>query len=201
MADRSGYVDAVRPGSTCVPGGYDVVLQALRLWPTSGRRPGTVLVGPGVASWGIVSDIDDTVMVTRCRGRCRGWNTFVLHERARGVVPGMADCTPSARRRPGAPVVYLSTGAWNVAPTLRRFLRRHGTRRAAAAHRLGADQQRLVPQRAGATSGPRSPRLVRELPHVRWLLVGDDGQHDPQLYAEFAAPRAPTTSPRSRSGA
>ena len=23
-------------------------------------------------------------------------------------------------------------------------------------------------------------------PHVRWLLVGDDGQHDPEIYAEFA---------------
>jgi phosphatidate phosphatase APP1 len=22
---------------------------------------------------------------------------------------------------------------------------------------------------------------------VRWLLVGDDGQHDPQLYGDFAA--------------
>jgi len=23
-------------------------------------------------------------------------------------------------------------------------------------------------------------------PHVRWLLVGDDGQRDPEIYAEFA---------------
>ena len=29
-------------------------------------------------------------------------------------------------------------------------------------------------------------RLAIELPNVRWLLVGDDGQHDPQIYAEFA---------------
>ena len=29
-------------------------------------------------------------------------------------------------------------------------------------------------------------RLVDELPQVRWLLVGDDGQHDPELYAEVA---------------
>jgi phosphatidate phosphatase APP1 len=29
--------------------------------------------------------------------------------------------------------------------------------------------------------------LSRELPEVRWLLVGDDGQHDPSLYAEAAS--------------
>ena len=29
--------------------------------------------------------------------------------------------------------------------------------------------------------------LAADLPAIRWLLVGDDGQHDPSLYAEFAA--------------
>ena len=29
-------------------------------------------------------------------------------------------------------------------------------------------------------------RLVTELPNVRWFLVGDDGQHDPEIYADFA---------------
>ena len=29
-------------------------------------------------------------------------------------------------------------------------------------------------------------RLAEEFPDVRWLLVGDDGQHDPDLYSEFA---------------
>ena len=28
---------------------------------------------------------------------------------------------------------------------------------------------------------------MREFPDVRWLLIGDDGQHDQQIYAEFAA--------------
>ncbi len=29
-------------------------------------------------------------------------------------------------------------------------------------------------------------RLAGEFPEVRWLLVGDDGQHDEEIYAEFA---------------
>jgi phosphatidate phosphatase APP1 len=32
-------------------------------------------------------------------------------------------------------------------------------------------------------------RLARDFPDITWLLVGDDGQHDPQLYAEFAEAR------------
>ncbi len=54
------------------------------------------------------------------------WNTFVLDEHARMAVPGMAVLYERlVTANPGAPVFYLSTGAWNVAPTLSRFLSRH----------------------------------------------------------------------------
>src|SRR5690606_23514818 len=28
-------------------------------------------------------------------------------------------------------------------------------------------------------------RLATEFPHVRWLLIGDDGQHDEAIYTQF----------------
>ena len=41
--------------------------------------------------FGILSDIDDTVMVTALpRPMLAAWNTFVLDEHARTAVPGMA---------------------------------------------------------------------------------------------------------------
>ena len=112
------------------------------------------------------------------------WNTFVKHEGARQVVPGMA---PMYREllgeQPGTPIVYVSTGAWNTAPTLNRFLRNHGYPVGpAAADRLGSDQHRLVPQRAGAQARV-ADRLAEDFPNIRWILVGDDGQHDPKIYA------------------
>ena len=27
---------------------------------------------------------------------------------------------------------------------------------------------------------------MRTFPNIQWILVGDDGQHDPEIYAEFA---------------
>ena len=55
------------------------------------------------------------------------WNTFVRHEQARHIVPGMAPLYRDLLAdHPGAPIFYLSTGAWNTAPTLTRFLKRHG---------------------------------------------------------------------------
>jgi phosphatidate phosphatase APP1 len=30
-------------------------------------------------------------------------------------------------------------------------------------------------------------RLAREFPHVKWMLIGDDGQHDDDLYTAFTS--------------
>ena len=87
------------------------------------------------------------------------WNTFVRDEQARRVVPGMAEMYRELLAdHPGAPMFYVSTGAWNTAPTLTRFLGRHGYPPGpAAADRLGADQHRLVPQRPGAQADRPAP--------------------------------------------
>jgi phosphatidate phosphatase APP1 len=90
------------------------------------------------------------------------------------------------RRHPDTPFVYLSTGAWNVAPPLQHFLARHGY---PPGPMLMTDWG-PTPEgwfRSGREHKRRElRRLLDELPQVRWLLVGDDGQHDPELYAEAA---------------
>ena len=88
---------------------------------------------------------------------------------------------------PGAPVFYLSTGAWNVAPTLTRFLSRHLY---PAGPLLLTDWGPTADRwfRSGREHKRATlARLAREFPDVRWLLIGDDGQHDQEIYREFAA--------------
>ena len=115
------------------------------------------------------------------------WNTFFRHEGTRRAVPGMATMYRELlAEHPGAPIVYVSTGAWNLVPALTRFLRRAGYPLGPMLmtdwgptntgwFRSGQDHQRAALH-----------RLARELPEVRWVLIGDDGQHDPSLYGEFA---------------
>jgi phosphatidate phosphatase APP1 len=146
------------------------------------------VVDPAVR-FGILSDIDDTVMVTALpRPLLAAWNTFVLDEHARRAVAGMAVLYDRlVREHPESPVIYLSTGAWNVAPTLRRFL----SRNLYPAGPLlltdwGPTSDRLF--RSGRQHKRESlAHLAEEFPDIRWLLIGDDGQHDETLYGEFAA--------------
>jgi len=136
-----------------------------------------------------VSDIDDTVMVTALpRPLLAAWNTFVLDENARSAVPGMAVLYERlVTAHPDAPVIYLSTGAWNVAPTLTRFLSRNlyppGP---LLLTDWGPTTDRWF--RSGqAHKRAALERLAAEFPDVRWLLIGDDGQHDQEIYGDFGA--------------
>jgi phosphatidate phosphatase APP1 len=178
--DRGGYLDH-RLAIDLPPG-----LHHLTLRTQDGRtaRAPVHVVGPD-SRVGLVSDIDDTVMVTRLpRPLVAAWNVLVRDENAREPVPGMAELYRAlCRTDPELPVMYLSTGAWNAAPAIGRFL-----------HRNSYPTGTLLMTDWGPTntgwfrSGPRHKvtqlrRLFAELPNVRWVLVGDDGQRDPEIYA------------------
>lgn len=183
VADRSGVVDVVLP-SSLPPGEHRVQISTGHGEPFDAA----VLVhGPG-AGHGLVSDVDDTVMVTWLpRPLLAAWNAFVRHESARREVPGMAGLYRRLTDRfEGLAVWYLSTGAWNAAPALSRFLHRHGYPWGPL---LLTD---WGPTNTGWFRSGRDHkmrelvRLAEEFPDLRWILVGDDGQHDPEIYGEFA---------------
>lgn len=182
--NRGGVVDA-RIETVLEPGRHTITLRTDDSEPVSAP---VVIVDPSVR-FGIVSDIDDTVMVTALpRPFLAAWNTFVLDEHARTPVAGMAVLYERLRNaHPSAPVIYLSTGAWNVAPTLTRFL---GRNLYPAGPLLltdwGPTHDRWF--RSGQEHKRTSlARFAEEFPDIKWLLIGDDGQHDEELYGEFAA--------------
>jgi phosphatidate phosphatase APP1 len=181
--DRSGYVDC-RVKGDLAPGWASVRLS------TDGAASvdAPIRVVDPACKFGLVSDIDDTVMVTALpRPLLAAWNTFVLDEHARMAVPGMAVLYERlVNANSGAPVFYLSTGAWNVAPTLTRFLSRH----LYPAGPLLLTDWGPTPDRwfRSGQEHKRSTlkRLATEFPDIKWLLIGDDGQHDQEIYSEFA---------------
>ena len=188
VSGRGGYVDTVLHAQ--LPAGW---AQATL---TAERAPAVVgeirVIDPSVGL-GVISDIDDTVLITALpRPLLAFWNTFVRHETSRRPVRGMATLYAEiARANPQAPFFYLSTGAWNVAPVLQQFLTRHGF---PPGPLLLTDWGPTTEGwfRSGQEHKRREiHRLFEELPELRWLLIGDDGQHDPEIYTE-AAEAAPT---------
>ncbi|WP_368496701.1 App1 family protein [Herbiconiux sp. A18JL235] len=183
QADRGGVVDTTVEVEL-EPGWHTITMHT----EGSDTVEAPVNIVAPDTDFGIVCDIDDTVMVTALpRPFLAFWNTFVLNEHARTPTPGMAvflERLTSAH--PGAPVIYLSTGAWNVAPTLTRFLSRNLYPRGP----LLLTDWGPTPDRF-FRSGPEHKRsnlksLAEQFPDIRWVLIGDDGQHDESIYGAFA---------------
>src|SRR5215212_591287 len=148
--DRSGLIDAVVPISLS-PGWHTIGLQAENPGPapTIDRPPNEaeIYVVDSEARLGLVSDADDTVMVT-------------------------------ASPRP-------LLAAWNVAPSLTRFLARNLY---PAGPLLFTDWGPTETSwfRSGTDHKHKSlERLTEEFPNMKWLLIGDDGQHDEEIYGDF----------------
>jgi len=182
-ADRGGVIDTRVPVSLA-PGWHTAVLRADGTEPAQAK----IYVISPETRLGIVSDIDDTIMVTALpRPFLALWNTFVLNERARMATPGMAVLMDRLlAEHPQAPVIYLSTGPWNAAPTLGRFI----TRNMYPAGTLLLTDWGLTPDRWFRSGQEHKRRnldlLAEEFPNLRWLLFGDNGQHDEAIYSQFA---------------
>ena len=85
------------------------------------------------------------------------WHTFVVNEHARATTPGMPVLYERlTTQHPGAPVIYLSTGAWNVAPTPDPLpVPQPLPGRRPAAHRLGTDRRPRGSAADASTSAAR----------------------------------------------
>jgi phosphatidate phosphatase APP1 len=183
QTDTGGFVDIDIDGNF-KPGWHDVEIQA-------GRAPiarAQVLVIADNQEFGIISDIDDTIIKSFLpRIMLATWNNVFSTELARKAVPGMARMYQRFQKaHPGAPIFYVSSGTWSSLGFVRRFMKRHGFPPGPVLltdwgvsntgyFRVGRDHKRR-------TFG----ELVRDFPKIRWLLVGDNGQHDPVLYRELA---------------
>lgn len=184
--NSDGYIDVPISDHGLEPGWQQVSIEI------EGGEPAyaDVLVLEKGARYGLISDIDDTVMVTMLpRALIAAYNSWFLRTNARKPVRGMAAFYAALREKFGQdmPVFYLSTGAWNTFPSLDTFMNDHGFPRGpmlltdwgptpTGLFRNGQEHKKV-----------QLRNLVIDFPSIHWILVGDDGQHDPLTYGNFVA--------------
>lgn len=184
VADRGGYLDH-RIRDHGLTGGWQQV--AVRSATSPLAWADVQVVGDEVG-FGIVSDIDDTIISTMLpRPMIAAWNSFIRDESARQAVPGMAQLYARLlAEHPGSPVIYVSTGAWNTHGFLTRFLKRHAFPSGAMILTDWGPTNTGWFRSGMAHKAETLLLLARDFPNISWLLVGDDGQHDPAIYSNFA---------------
>ncbi len=148
------------------------------------------LTPPATATYGVISDMDDTVLQSHVSDFIRAARVVLL-ENARTRLPfaGVAAFYRALAQGPdggaGNPIFYVSSSPWNLYDVIADFLE---AQQIPAGPLLLRDWD-LGPsllRNAGYKTG-----VIREIlatyPSLPFLLVGDSAQEDPQIYADIVA--------------
>ncbi len=151
------------------------------------RAESSLLIVPEEVALGIISDFDDTVVVSEVPDRSRLLaHTLLENPLQRRPVEGMADLyreiVGRTARPEAAPVIYLTASPRQFQPGIRAFLERNGFPSGPIVAKKVSDGggDPLFDQERYKID--HVERILENLPAVRFVLVGDDGERDPEIY-------------------
>lgn len=140
------------------------------------------------AAFGVVSDLDDTVVQTHVMNFVRAARTVLLtNARTRLPFPGVAAFYGALERGVAGsgpnPIFYVSGSPWNLYDVITDFLTLQRIPLGPVLLRdWDLDRSLLGSGRQLAHKG----RILREIfatyPELPFILIGDSGEHDPEIY-------------------
>jgi phosphatidate phosphatase APP1 len=151
---------------------------------------GDVLIPPPNAAFGVISDIDDTIVRTGATSLLTMARVVLLsNAHTRLPFQGIAAFYAALERGPSGrgrnPLFYVSSGPWNLYDVLVQFL---------ALNRIPAGPLFLqdwgLGQRTFIKTGHREHKLavigtlLADYPQLPFVLVGDSGEEDAAIYRE-----------------
>jgi phosphatidate phosphatase APP1 len=151
------------------------------------RGEGIALVPGAGAEFGVISDLDDTVIYSRAAYPLRmAWLLLSQNVHKRLPFPGVADFYHALQRGIAGeelrnPIFYVSSSPWNIYDLIEDFLDVHGV---PAGPIFLKDWS---PTNLGRHTEHKMG-LIRTLfstyPELPFILIGDSGQKDPEIYAQ-----------------
>ncbi len=137
------------------------------------------------AQFGIISDIDDTIMQTGAFNlACNLWTTLTGSVESRKIFP---DTVALIRTRQASknPVFFVSSSPWNLHSFLSAVFQRNDVPFGPKFLRdLGISKTQFIKSSHGSHKGDAIDTIISANPGLRFVLIGDTGQHDGQVYLE-----------------
>jgi len=189
ITDRGGYftIDIALPAPPVQSGWHAVELE---LVDTPVRAVAEVLIPPATARFGVISDIDDTVLWTNVTNKL---NMALMLARSnpftrkpfKGVAALYRALHAGAGGAEGNPVFYVSSSPWHLFDPLVEFLRLQKIPLGPLMLRELSVRSLLKPNLSRNHKLDKIEKILRAYPGLPFVLIGDSGERDPEIYAEI----------------
>jgi phosphatidate phosphatase APP1 len=148
------------------------------------------VMAPGADNnWGIISDIDDTVVETGATDFLKNWRRVLVDRpQDRLAVPGAASLYKMIARdhiAPARPFFYVSSSPWNLYGFIAEFMELNGIPHGPMFLKdYGIDREQLLRKSHEAHKLQAIETVLAFYPKLKFILIGDNGQRDVTIYAK-----------------
>ena len=155
------------------------------------RATGWVFIAPPSAQFGVISDLDDTVIQSDVSNFLRMIRTVLLSNAySRLPLPGVAAFYRALHAGPEGqarnPMFYVSNGMWNLYDLLTDFFRLNDLPSGPVLllRNWGVYRDEILPTRQREHKLSLIHRIMELHDDLPFILIGDSGEADPEIYHE-----------------
>jgi phosphatidate phosphatase APP1 len=194
VTDSGGYfsIDLRLPQALDSAGWHTVELILLDPAPQddgTASATASVLIPPASARFGVISDIDDTVLWTNVTNKL---NMLLMLARSnahtrkpfKGVAAFYRALHEGASGDECNPFFYVSSSPWHLFEPLLDFLRMQDIPIGPLMLKELGLRKLFGHERHSSHKLENIERIVRMYPQLQFVLIGDSGEQDPEIYAE-----------------
>ncbi|TXD85483.1 DUF2183 domain-containing protein [Subsaximicrobium wynnwilliamsii] len=157
------------------------------------RFPGELLIPADTAQFGVASDIDDTILQTGIVSLLKWrviYNSIFKNAKNRTPLEGAADFYQQLHQGVSGenanPIFYVSHSPWNLYRYLEVFLKQNNFPKGPILLRSLSNFLRKKPEGEKPQKQKEILDLLKTYPKLPFILIGDSGEHDPDIYMEIA---------------
>jgi phosphatidate phosphatase APP1 len=155
------------------------------------RAEGEIIIVSDTAQFGVISDIDDTVIKTAATDLLKMIRIAYLgNEYTRRAFPGVPEFYNALQQgqagNEGNPIFYVSSSAWNMYDLFVKFMDwNHVPAGPILLRDIELSPANLLAFEHQSHKMEQIKPILQEYPHLPFILIGDSGQKDAEIYQQL----------------
>jgi phosphatidate phosphatase APP1 len=193
VTDNEGYFNLKfeGPSDWQLNDGWHIVKLKIKKMPYDLKHEdtanGEILISNGSDRFGIISDVDDTILKSAAVNPIRKLQ-IMLTQNAKNRVPfeGVQELYSQLNQDCRNPLFFVSGSSWNLYDLLESFCTHHRIPPAPFFLRdLGLRPDQWLKQDTSPYKKQHIIHILEIFNHLQFILIGDSGQKDPEIYRDI----------------